>query len=222
MKYNLVVFDMDGTIINTLDDLTDSCNFVLKNHNFPLHTNEEIKQMVGNGIPKLVQRAAPSDICKTEFEVLLDEFMKYYSKHCDDKTRSYDGIIDCLKALKKAGIKTAVNTNKEEQTAINLCNKIFPSLFDYVCGFKTGMNVKPSPDGIYEIVEKIGIQKPIQNQPIKNVCYVGDSDVDFQTAKNSMVDFIGVDWGFRGEAFLRQIGAKNVVKNTDELLKALI
>lgn len=226
MKYELVVFDMDGTILNTLDDLADSVNFILAKHGFALHTNEEIKYMVGNGIPKLVERALPRDISKAEFDSILSEFLQYYSTHCDIKTAPYVGIVDCIKKIKASGIKVAVNTNKQQEAAEKLCEKMFPDLFDVIAGQKDGIPVKPAPDGIYNIVKELfGIEdcgNAIQNQQKIKACYIGDSDVDIQTGKNCGFDFIGVDWGFRGEKFLRENGTKIVVKNTEELLQSLI
>lgn len=217
MKYDLIVFDLDGTILNTIDDLADSCNYILQKHNFPTHTVEEIKYMVGNGIPKLIERACPSDISKDEYDAVLEEYRDYYSKHCDIKTAPYEGIIDCIKAIKSTGIKVAVNTNKDEGASVELCNKHFPGVFDFISGGNSGLPLKPAPDGVQRITQKLFGKDYTE---IKG-CYVGDSDVDIAAGKNCGFDTIGVDWGFRGEAFLRAHGAVNVIKICTELFSSI-
>lgn len=213
MKYSLVIFDMDGTILNTIDDLTDASNFINKKYGFPTHTVEEFKFFVGNGIPKMIQRSLPADIPEDEYKKILEEYILYYSKNCAVKTAPYKGVVECIKELRNAGIKIAVNTNKVESAAVDLCNTYFPECFDIISGSRPGVPPKPAPDGIFEILEKAGT---------KNACYIGDSDVDLQTGINSGLDFIGVDWGFRGRDFLIEHGAKTVVMDTKELLDLLI
>ena len=215
MKFTLAIFDMDGTILNTLDDMTDSCNYILQKYNFPTHELNEIKFMVGNGIPKLIERALPEGTDKETFDKVLADFIEYYGKHCADKTRPYDGIIDCIKTLKAAGVKIAVNTNKVESAAIDLCNDYFPELFDVISGSRPGMPPKPDPAGIYEILTRAGVDG-------KEACFIGDSDVDVQCGLNAKLDVIGVDWGFRGEEFLHQHGADTVVKTPKELSDLLL
>ena len=215
MKFKLAIFDMDGTILNTLDDMTDSCNYILQKYNYPTHELNEIKFMVGNGIPKLIERALPQGTDKETFDKVLADFIEYYGKHCADKTRPYDGIIDCIKTLKKNGIKIAVNTNKVESAAIDLCNDYFPELFDVISGSRPGMPPKPDPAGIYEILQRAGIDG-------KDACFIGDSDVDVACGLNAKLDVIGVDWGFRGEDFLHQHGADTVVKTPSELADLIL
>lgn len=218
MKYELVVFDLDGTILNTIDDLADSCNYILSQHNFPNHTVDEVRFMVGNGIPKLIERACPANISKEEYEAVLQEFRTWYANHCDIKTGPYEGMVDCIKQLKAAGIKVAVNTNKDEGASVALCNKHFPGLFDFISGSKPDIPVKPAPDGVVRIANQLF------GKDISKVCgcYVGDSDVDVATGKNCGFDEIGCDWGFRGEVFLKEHGATVVVKTPAELLSRLL
>lgn len=216
MKYRLAVFDMDGTILNTIEDIADSANFFCKKYGFPEHTYEEYKFFVGNGLPKMLSRALPEGIEGSEFQKILKEFLDYYPSHSAIKTRAYDGIVECIKELKKNNIITAVNTNKIENAAIDLCNKYFPDCFDIISGARDGVPPKPAPDGIFEILSKAGITDR------NTACYIGDSDVDLQTGLNSSLDFIGVDWGFRGKSFLLEHGAKTVVMNPEELKKILL
>lgn len=217
MKYDLIVFDLDGTILNTIDDLADSCNYILKQHNFPAHTVDEIKYMVGNGIAKLIERACPADISADEYEQVLKEYREYYEDHCDIKTAPYCGMVECITRLKETGVKVAVNTNKDESASVELCKKHFPGLFDFISGGNVGLPVKPAPDGVQRIVTEL-FKKPLSE--VKG-CFIGDSDVDIATGNGCGFDAIGVDWGFRGAEFLRSHGAKKIVFNCEELICAI-
>ena len=219
MKYSLAIFDMDGTILNTLDDMTDSLNVILEKYKLPLHTLEEVKFMVGNGIPKLIERAIPEGRSNPQFEKILADFIDYYEEHCAIKTAPYAGVVDCIKALRAAGIKIAVNTNKVEPAAIALCDDYFPGLFDIISGSRPGMPPKPAPDGIYEILNRAGMDGKSDGQ---RAVFIGDSDVDMQTGMNAGLDVIGVDWGFRGKKFLEEHGAKLIMINPEELSNYLI
>lgn len=218
MKYNLAIFDMDGTILSTLDDLCDSTNVILKKHGYPLHTVEEIRFMVGNGLKKLMERALPAGTSAETVQALLEEFIKYYDKHCADKTRPYDGIPELLKALRQQGVTVAVNTNKIQSAAEELCSLYFKDLFDIVCGNTPDLPVKPAPDGVFKIMKNFAAEKGISKEDIHAV-YIGDSDVDFMTGKNAGIDFIGCDWGFRGEEFLRKQGAAVIARKPADILK---
>lgn len=215
---------MDGTILNTIDDLTDASNYINQKYGFPQHTVEEFKFFVGNGIPKMIQRSLPADVAPELYEKILAEYIEYYGKHCAVKTAPYAGVVECIQRLRAEGVKIAVNTNKVESAAVELCNKYFPDCFDIISGSRPGVPPKPAPDGIFEILERAGISLDFArngNNGHATACYIGDSDVDLQTGLNSGLDFIGVDWGFRGEKFLREHGAGIVVKNADELYNVL-
>lgn len=212
MKYKAVIFDMDGTILNTLEDLKNATNYALKQYNMPEHTIEEVRMFVGNGIPKLIERAVPAGTDPSTYSQVLKTFMEYYSVHNNDSTCAYPGIQNLVTELKKLGVKTAVSTNKADGPAQDLGQKYFDDVFDLIVGAQEGINVKPSPDSVNLILKKFGIEK-------KDACYIGDSDVDLMTAKNSKLDFIGVDWGFRGRAFLEEHGAKVIVSTAEEILK---
>lgn len=219
-KYSLAIFDMDGTILNTIDDLADSLNVILTRYSMPLHTVDEVRFMVGNGIPKLIERAIPDGRDNPKFDEILKEYIAYYEEHSAIKTRPYDGIVETVKALRKSGVKIAVNTNKVEAAALDLVDKYFPDCFDIVSGSRPGLPPKPAPDGVYEILKRAGIDGKSEGQ---KAVFIGDSDVDLQTGINAGLDVIGVDWGFRGKAFLLEHGATedNIVMKADELVEKI-
>lgn len=209
---NAAVFDMDGTILNTLDDLMDSTNFALKNNGLKERSLEEIRFFVGNGIQKLIERAVPQGTSKEVFEKVFADFKSHYKIHCADKTSYYDGIPSVIQTLRKMGVKTAVVSNKADFAVQELVEVYFKGLFDVALGEKTGVSKKPSPDMVNAALSVLGVEK-------ESAFYIGDSDVDFETAKNSSLDFIGVSWGFRGRKFLENLGSKNIIDSPCELLK---
>lgn len=208
---NAAIFDMDGTILNTLDDLMDSTNFALKNNGLKERSLEEIRFFVGNGIQKLIERAVPQGTSKEVFEKVFADFKSHYKIHCADKTSYYDGIPSVIQTLRKMGVKTAVVSNKADFAVQELVEVYFKGLFDVALGEKTGVSKKPSPDMVNAALSVLGVEK-------ETAFYIGDSDVDFETAKNSSLDFIGVSWGFRGRKFLENLGAKNIIDSPEELL----
>ena len=208
---NAAIFDMDGTILNTLDDLMDSTNFALKNNGLKERSLEEIRFFVGNGIQKLIERAVPQGTSKEVFEKVFADFKSHYKIHCADKTSYYDGIPSVIQTLRKMGVKTAVVSNKADFAVQELVEVYFKGLFDVALGEKPGVSKKPSPDMVNAALSVLGVEK-------EAAFYIGDSDVDFETAKNSSLDFIGVSWGFRGRKFLENLGAKNIIDSPEELL----
>lgn len=215
MKYKAVIFDMDGTILNTLEDLKNATNYSLRQFGMPERSLEEVRMFVGNGIRKLVERAVPSGTSEEKITQVFDVFLEYYEIHSADNTSPYPGILELVEKLKKAGIKTAVSTNKADVPAQELGREYFNGIFDLIVGQQDGLKVKPAPDSVNKILSILDIQK-------KDAIYIGDSDVDVQTAKNSGLDFIGVSWGFRGREFLEKNGAKNIVDNANEILDLVI
>ncbi len=215
MKYALVIFDLDGTLLDTLEDLTDSTNNCMRKFGFPEHTKEEVRGFVGNGIRKLIERSLPVDTAETVIEECFREFKIQYQSHCAIKTRPYDGIPELLQTMKAAGIHTAVVSNKADAPAKELCRRYFPGLLDAVVGEREGIRRKPAPDTVNEVIRLFGI-------PREEVIYIGDSDVDIQTAQNAGVACIGVDWGFRERHVLKEAGAKNIVSAVSELLSLLL
>lgn len=210
MEYKLIIFDLDGTILNTLDDLADSLNYALQNNGMPKRSREEVRRFVGNGIQKLIERAVFEDTSEEDRKNVLECFKEHYKVHCADKTRPYDGIKEQIMMLRQSGCKTAVISNKADFAVQSLCQDYFPKLFDYVVGEREGIRRKPWPDSVLEVLEKLGIKK-------EEALYVGDSEVDIQTAQNAGIDFVAVSWGFRDENFLKEQGAQKIVAVPSEL-----
>lgn len=215
MKYKAAVFDMDGTILDTLKDLADAMNYELRKNGMPERTIDEIRRFVGNGIRKLIERAVPPETRPAVIDAIFADFVDYYKTHCEIATKPYAGIETLVKKLRQAGIKTAVNSNKADAAVQILCEKYFPNLFDLAVGEKEGIARKPAPDSVNEILRQFGVNK-------NEAFYIGDSDVDFETARNAGLDFIGVDWGFRGKDFLRACGAEKIAVNTEDVLEFIL
>ena len=211
MKYDLIIFDMDGTILNTLEDLKNSLNYVLQQAGYQTRTLEEVRTFVGNGIRKTIERALPSDIEEEKVDELFSLFMDYYAIHNTDNTKPYNGVIDLLKELKHLGYKTAVVSNKQDSAVKSLCKKFFTGLFDVEIGEKENIAKKPDPDEVNEALKILNIDRT------KSI-YIGDSEVDIQTAQNSKMKSIIVDWGFRDRKFLYEHGAEVIVSNPSEIL----
>lgn len=214
MKYKLAVFDLDGTLLDSLEDLRDSVNVVLEAHNYPKRSLEEIRHFVGNGSVKLIERAVPAGTSKEEEKIIHDEYKEYYDKHCNEKTKAYEGIIDVLKILKNNGVKLAILSNKPNFTVEKLNEIYFEGLFEIARGSLPEVAVKPAPDSLLRILKELNISR-------KDTVYIGDSDVDVNTAKNAEVDEIAVTWGFRDENFLKEKGATRFAKNSKELLELI-
>ena len=215
MRYKLAVFDMDGTILNTLEDLADSTNYALKANGLPERTIDEVRRFVGNGIRLLIERAVPTDTDKELTDKVFDTFKEYYKTHGAVKTRPYDGIKDVLLELRKAGCLTAVVSNKADFAVQDLCKDYFDNLFDFAIGEREGIKKKPAPDSVFEVLSKLNVEKD-------NAVYIGDSDVDFATSVNAGMDVIMVGWGFRDEEFLREKGAKRIIKQPSEILDIIL
>lgn len=215
MKYKLAIFDLDGTILDTLEDLTDGVNFALSECGYPVRTIEEVRSFVGNGIRKLIERALPSDTPEAEIDRVHGIFSPYYKAHCDVKTKPYDGIPEILQALRDAGILTAVLSNKGDFAVQPLIRRYFPDLFDLAFGERAGIPRKPAPDAVFEILAQLGVEK-------SQAVYIGDSGVDIETAGNAGLACISVDWGFRDRAQLLDAGAEQIVSAPQELLEYII
>lgn len=211
MTYQTAVFDLDGTLLNTLEDLADAVNYSLKKNKMPLCTITQVCQYVGNGIVKLMERAVPSGKDNPVFEQALSDFKEYYAEHCHDKTALYPGVLALLQNLKKKGVKMAVVSNKADFAVKELMPVYFPNLLDVALGEmeEMGIRKKPAPDMVYKALTELQCDK-------KNAVYIGDSDVDLATAKASEMDCIGVSWGFRGRAFLEEHGADYIVDKPEE------
>ena len=210
MKYKAVIFDLDGTLLNTLDDLATSMNHALRSFSFPERSREEIRTFVGNGIRMLVRRALPEGTPEETEDKVFSAFHEHYAKHCADKTAPYDGALGTLRALREQGVKVAVISNKAHYATLALCERFFPSLIDVCVGQREGVRTKPAPDAVFEVLASVGAGAD-------EAVFVGDADTDVETAKNAGCDFIGVTWGFRGKKFLIEHGARITVDTFDEL-----
>lgn len=215
MKYEAVIFDLDGTLLNTLEDLSDSVNHVLADNGYPARTIEEVRCFVGNGIRKLIERSVPAETSIDNIDKVHQEFLAYYKEHCMEKTRPYDGVSDLLKTLQEAGCKTAVVSNKADYAVQILCDKYFNGLLNISLGEQTGTPKKPAPDSVYKVLKGLKVKNT-------NAVYIGDSDVDITTARNSGMDEIIVTWGFRDADFLKEQGAKVLVSAPEEIEKIIL
>lgn len=215
MKYRLAIFDLDGTILNTLEDLADSTNYALSVHNMPGRTIDEVRRFVGNGIHKLIERAVPQGSTDEQIERVFVTFKEYYKDHCAVKTRPYDGIMELMKTLREKEVLTAVVSNKGDFAVQILCKDYFPGLFDFAVGEREGIRRKPAPDSVLAVLEQFHISK-------EDAVYIGDSEVDIQTAENAGMKEIAVTWGFRSEDFLKENGAGCLAHTPEELLEKLI
>lgn len=215
MKYKAVIFDLDGTLLNTLDDLADSVNYVLASHGYPLRTYEEIRLFVGNGIYKLVERALPENTDAEITDRCYKEFIDFYKLNMMKKTRPYEGIEDIIKKLKSRGMLLAVVTNKADFAAKELCKSIFGGCFDLVIGSTPERKNKPSAESVEYILDCLKLKK-------SEVIYVGDSEVDAMTAENAGVDFVAVLWGFRKSDDFRGYKLKAYAKDVNELENAVL
>ncbi len=215
MKYSTVIFDLDGTILNSLDDLYSSVNFALNKNSFPLRSKEEVRSFVGNGARKLVERAVPAGLDADIIQRVFDDFITHYRDNCTNETAPYDGICDLLKELKDLGVKTAVVSNKADFAVRQLCDRYFPNLLDISLGEKEGIKTKPDPAAVLEVMRKLGATHD-------SAVYVGDSEVDIETAVNASLPCISVDWGFKTKEFLASHNAEIIVSTVEELKKKLL
>ncbi len=213
--YQLAIFDMDGTILNTLEDLRISINHALVENGFPERTFEEVRRFVGNGTQKLVERSVPEGTSEEKQQKVLASFDEYYAVHCADYTKAYPGIVEALQELKKRNIKTAVVSNKPDYGVQSLCEKYFKGLFDFPVGMKEGMRKKPAPDAVLQVLKHFEAAK-------EAAVFIGDSDVDVQTARNAGLACVGVTWGFRDREVLQNAGATVTVDDTDAMLQEIL
>ena len=216
--YNAVIFDMDGTILDTLEDLKDALNHSLNEFGYPASfTADETRPFFGSGARAAIERAltAAGGASEDVVEEVLAFYKPWYASHCDIKTQPYPGVIDLINTLKDAGVKVAVVSNKPDPAVQSLCRDYFPDLFDYAVGEKEGVKRKPSPDMVRSALTELGF-------PAEQAVYIGDSEVDIQTAQNAGLDCICVDWGFRTKKDLIRSGAKTIVSTCDEIRNILI
>lgn len=210
MKYELLVFDMDGTILDTLEDLKNCMNYTLRLYNMPERTLDEIRIFVGNGIRRLIEQAVVPGTSAETMDAIHKDYMAYYKLHCADETKPYEGVIDAIRHLRSLGYKTAVVSNKAHPAVLELCDQYFNGLFDLAIGETPDVARKPAPDMVHMALKHFNVTK-------EQAVYIGDSDVDVATARNSELDMIAVDWGFRSRECLIEQGATTIISNPDEI-----
>ena len=209
----LIVFDLDGTLINSLEDLADSANHVLIQHGFPTHPVDAYRYFVGDGVRKLIERILPQEErTDARIEQCRQEFVAYYKVHMEDKTSVYEGITELLAELKNRGLKIAVATNKVHVAVEPLMAKYFPNIrFDAMIGQREGVPVKPTPQIMFDILKETGCEP-------SEALHVGDTATDMQLAHNAGVESVGVLWGYRPLEELQEAGAEHIIRKPEELL----
>lgn len=212
MEYTNIIFDLDGTLLNTLEDLTDGVNHVIKMYGYEPYSQPDIKSFVGNGIMKLMERAVPGGKDNDKFDEMYNEFKAYYTKHCIIKTRPYDGIIKLLESLDRAGYGLAIVSNKNDAAVKELAKHFFGDYINTAIGQSEITRKKPAPDTVYEAMKAL---------PKGEALYVGDSEVDKMTADNAGTDCVLVSWGFRDKNMLEGLSADAVIDSPMQLMEFL-
>ncbi len=213
MLYDTVIFDLDGTLLDTLPDLQSAVNYALEHHKFPTRTLDEVRAFVGNGILNLIKRAVPAGTNEEDMISVFECFKAYYKDHSNDKTAAYDGINELVVSLKEKGIKLGVVSNKAQFAVSDIMEYYFSGIFDIAYGECEGVPRKPAPDRVFEAIDMLGG---------KNVLYVGDSEVDVETARNAKIDSVFVTWGFRTVEELKAAGANTFAHTADELYRIIV
>lgn len=216
MKNNIdtIIFDLDGTLLNTLDDLHACFNHAIKSFGYPERTLAEIRSFVGNGIKTALKRALPDSVNEEELEKVLEFFRPYYKENMLKLTKPYDGIVELLKTLKEKGYKIAVVSNKYDEEVKGLCKNYFGEYVDIAIGESVDVRRKPEIDGVLKAVKEL-------NSTLEKSIFIGDSDVDIKTARNANIPCISVLWGFRDKEYLIEQGGKIFANNTKDIEKIL-
>lgn len=209
-----IIFDLDGTLLNTLEDLYLSTNAALQSCGFPARTMEEVRQFVGNGVRNLMRRAVPEGEENPRFEECFRAFREHYAVHLNDHTGPYEGIMELLEKLRKMGCPAAIVSNKLDSAVKELNRSFFGELIPVAIGESEGVRRKPEPDTVYAAMGELGVSR-------EDCIYVGDSEVDLQTAKNCRIPCVCVSWGFRGRETLESLGAERIVDTAEELLQVI-
>ena len=231
MTYDTYIFDLDGTLLDTLNDLAAAVNYALRSHEMPEHSLDDVRRFVGNGVRKLMERAVPNGIENPDFDAAFATFRQYYMAHSLDTTRPYEGIPETLAALKARGCRLAVVSNKMMAATQELCQHFFPDTIEVAIGENeaAGIRKKPAPDTVFaalNALNALGSPRSTLGYPRSNLghprqssaVYVGDSDVDIETARHAGIPCISVLWGFRDRDFLIKHGAKTFISAPSELL----
>lgn len=213
MKIKTVIFDLDGTLLDTLEDLTDSVNHALLTFHMPVRDISEIRRFVGNGIRRLMIRVVPDGEHNPDFEAVFAEFRRYYDIHCNDKTKPYDGVLELIDALRENDIQTAIVSNKVDSAVQTLNRRYFPQV-EVAVGDREGLQRKPAPDSVLMAMKAFHAKQA-------ETVYVGDSEVDIETAKNAGIKCVSVLWGFRNRKQLLESGAEILIERPLELLELI-
>ena len=211
MKYTTIVFDCDGTLLDTLTDLRNAVNYVLRAHDLPERSVPEVKATLGNGVAHLMRQSLPDSISEAEFNTYLDEFKAYYGEHLQDYTAPYPGMLDVLDTLRAKGYKLAIVSNKIQEGITPLNKEYFGDRLPVAIGERPGLQRKPAPDMVLQALKELG---STQSESI----YIGDSEVDVATANNSGLLCIGVTWGFRDEQLHKDLGVKHIARKAEDIV----
>lgn len=212
----LCIFDLDGTLLDSLQDLKDSVNRILKKNSYPEKTLDQVRSYVGNGLYKLLERSVPDGCDQKELDLLYKDFLNYYGEHCNDQTSKYEGIEEMLIQLRNKGCLLAISSNKRNEQVQKLWKEHLFDLIDLAIGEdpQRGIRKKPEADEVQFILKQLNIYP-------EEAVYIGDSEVDIQTAKNSGLDSISVSWGFKTREFLEKNGASAIADTPEELVRLL-
>lgn len=214
MKSQACIFDLDGTLLDTLQDLANSVNIALEDFGQPVRTVEEVRAFVGNGVRKLMQRAVPEGTDEDLGERIYERFLEVYDREKNHYTKPYDGILELIALLKARGIACAVLSNKNDDAVAALCEAHFPNCFEFTQGMRPGVAPKPAPDALFALCTRMGINP-------EDAVYIGDSEVDVKTAQTAGMRLVAVTWGFRSREMLAKAGAKEMIDAPRELIEKL-
>ena len=215
MVYKAAVFDLDGTLLNTIVDLAWATNYALEQFDMPTYTVDEVRQMVGNGVAKLIRDAVPKGTDDETYQRVLACFKEHYADHSLDNTAPYPGILEAVDTLRAAGVKCAVVSNKPDFAIVNLMSNFFPGRFDFALGQRDDLKRKPDAEPVHYALAQIGVDP-------QDAVYIGDSEVDVATARNSGMPCISVTWGFRDKNTLLAAGATTLCNTADEMVQEIL
>lgn len=214
-KYNALVFDLDGTLLDTLEDITDAVNHAMNKFCYPVHSAAEVRSFVGNGIKKLIERSLPQGAGTPGFDSIFNEFKQFYTANCRIKTCPYPGIMELLERLYSDGYKIAINSNKNQAAVTELNNIYFAKYISVAIGENRHMPKKPAPDSVLLALEQLG------GFPVNQALYIGDSDVDIETARNAGIKCISASWGFKDREVLEKLNPGAIIDTPAELYNYL-
>ena len=216
MPFDALLFDLDGTLLNTLDDLADSCNYALAQMGYPRHSALQVRDFINNGARRLIERACPANTADAQIDRCLSIFQAHYKTNLDNKTKPYEGVLDMLAGLRARGVKIGVVSNKFDGAVKPLCRRYFEELVDVAIGEceSHGIRRKPAPDSVFAALAALSVDRA-------RALYVGDSNVDIETARNAQLPCLSVSWGFRPKESLIEPGATRIVDTVDALIPAV-